>query len=356
MDRRAFLKVSAAGVASATAATLSSAEPSNAAPGSKDPKQDARNVEGGDRGVAGDSASVRLQRYKLDYEQYWDDAFARAFAESRDIVLPGRRGDPMTLRMAERLVVPAFTRIVGQGHWGSRLDFSDAPGNGIEFSADAPGFTHGVWLENFSVHNAPQNGVYVNTKLAEEVWFNHIMVGTCGANGFFFDKGSSGTTPLNLGHLSVFSNGNAGVYMRRTHQRTAIRIQSVSGDNNREALLRFNEGLGGGSVSIGHWKCEVGNAGRAKRAVLSEAGQGSYIHLGNGFIWAGEKRPQSRHAAIENLGGGRMAWDKIGFDELHHDFWPAGYVEDGAHPLTMTPLEVQGTSFTNLPRKVWPGS
>lgn len=341
MNRRGFLKVTAAGIGTAGATTLAKSTPARAV--------SASNAPGGD-GVS----SVFLQRYKFDSEKYWDDAFGRALAESLDIVLPGRRGNATILKMASTLTIPPFTKIVGEGLFGTVLDFSSATGNGIEFTSDEPGFTHGLWLEGFVIRNAPKNGIYVDTKLAEEVWFNHITLAGCGENGIFFDKGSSGTTPLHLGHLAAFSNGNAGIHILRTHQRTAIRIQSVSGDNNGEALMRFRGGLTGGSISIGHWKCEVNGSARGKRAVLSESGQGAYIHLGNGFIWAGSSRPQSAHPAIENLGGGQMAWDSIGFDEFNHDFWPAGYRQDGPHPLTMSPREVQAASFTNRPIIVWP--
>ena len=300
-----------------------------------------------------DHSPIGLQHYKYDFERYWDDAFGRALSERRDITLPGRRGEPVMLQMAKTLVVPPFSRITGHGNFGTILDFRDAIGNGIEFSADRVGFTHGVRLEDFSIRNCSGNGLHVNTKLGEEVWVDHVSALSCGESGFFFARDSSGTTPLNLGHLSAFRNGNAGIHFVRTHQRTAIRVQSMSGDNNREALMRFAEGLTGGSISIGHWKCEISEKSRGKRAVLSEAGQGSYIHLGNGFVFAGTNAPRSEHAAIENLGGGRMAWDKIGFDDFHHDFWPAGYLEDGSRSLEMTPLEVQSTSFTNLPIKVW---
>ena len=341
MNRRDFLKATAAGVGTTGALTLAGSTSGRAESGPIDP---------GGTGVS----QVFLQHYKLDSERYWDDAFGRALAESRNIVLPGRRGNRTTLRMASTLRIPPFTKIVGQGLFGTELDFGDAAGNGVEFTADEPGFTHDVWLESFVISRAPKNGIYVNTKLAEDVWFNHITLADCGENGLFFDKGSSGTTPLHLGHLAAFGNGNAGIHLLRTHQRTAIRIQSVSGDNNAEALMRFRSGLSGGSISIGHWKCEVRSAAHGKRAVLSETGQGSYIHLGNGFIWAGSKRPRSPHPAIENLGGGQMAWDSTGFDEFNHDFWPAGYRQDGPNPLTLSPREVQGASFTNRPVIVWP--
>ena len=299
---------------------------------------------------------VFLQDYKLDSEEFWDDAMGRAQAKQtggaggtalgprQTIVLP-QAPSGQDLKFASPITVGLNDRLIGVGAgFGTFLDFSslDAAELGcIRFSADASNFIHGIVLKSFTIRNMPDGvaGIYLDKKLAENAVFDLIAIAGNGASGtsdgFVITASAVGSTPFKMGSIAFFAC-RYGLNIQTLTSKIVAAFNQISGDNNRW-LVRARGGGLGGALTIETIKCEMGGNNDATDSAIegavwledmfkTEIG-GMHVEV------VGTGRTPSVHAMVENR---RTSIDKSSilimpfFGATEQNEYPFGYRE--VHP------------------------
>lgn len=249
---------------------------------------------------------VYLDKFKHDYETYYDDAFARAYGRGRNdgrvgyfggsttLILPnhpmdedkpGRGG----LRITRTIKAGGYSHILGQGGMknplpGSMINCSDLAGDneklnmdGIHWGGNATNHHHDSSIQNLGVYYAPRHGIsnYLSG-LGEFCWLDRVRCNSNGGNGLSLHQVRP-LVPLHLGSLNLNGNGDAGMAIAGGI-RTQVRIDFVSGDNNRSSLIRLERGTGRRTVTvnIGYIKAEIGKPNVMASIVDLQNGNGGF--------------------------------------------------------------------------------
>jgi hypothetical protein len=133
------------------------------------------------------------------------------------------------------------------------------------------------------IANAKRHGIYFSAGFGEMTYIDRVWVETAQIDGIHIETGVS--TPLYLGKLSFFNNGESGVGAGlhiAAAEPTSIQVQYISGDNNKDALYK-QTGSGGGPVHILGWKAECQDAAKMTNIFYLDTITGLF-HLGYGYL------------------------------------------------------------------------
>jgi len=126
--------------------------------------------------------------------------------------------------------------------------------------------------------------------VGENFTIDRVLVGSCYSHGILIEQsGATGSTPLHLGKLSLHSNGRggsgSGIHLDGQNQ-TAVVIEWVGGDNNKDSLVEITSVSTYCNTFIGNFKCERwnGESGTQPYVFLVNSGNNGSVIVGSGRV------------------------------------------------------------------------
>ncbi len=186
----------------------------------------------------------------------------------------------------QTLLIPQGVTLEGAGGH----DPSSQPGSSIEpyggFSGALLGTSSSVfWHEggiiNLSVRHSGGDGIYIAGGMGEAAYIDRVTCDNNAGDGIHI---AGDGTPVHLGHLSVHSNGAAGLDLDH-QQYSLVQVLYVAGDNNGTALVYINGGDTTSNYEILGWKAERWGTGFGNPCVfLLNNLNGAMCNIGSGRI------------------------------------------------------------------------
>lgn len=257
------------------------------------------------------ASTAYLQQWKFDYETYWDDAFARAFARGRNdgnvggpggpshLVLPPHPGNLgqgfVGLKITQTIKVPAQVYLKGQGgqpnpRSGTLIngeDLLDTDDNLdrdiIHWGADEAIHVHNSGIENIRVTNAKRHGLstHVNA-VGENTVLDNFTATLCSGGAGVHIGAARAFKPLRIGALN-FARCQYGLSFDAPNFRSQAYIGFVSGDDCLEDLIRVqgNPGAPTTALHIDRIKNEITLNTHNANVVNLRSGAGGYCNIGS---------------------------------------------------------------------------
>lgn len=244
-----------------------------------------------------------LTDFKLDSENWWDDAFKRAYSGGvggghvgrdngpRVLMLPSPAfGPPYSstggLRITQTIKAPSQTRMIGGGGLGTVINCADMAGDDSETNMDGIHFgypnTHNHFgtVEHMRINHAPRHGISTyKSAFGENTFIDNTVCNLCGEAGIFIDNHRA-FKPLRIGAVNM-SGCKYGLLINDRNFRSQAYVGFISGDNNLKALVQVqgNPGSRTTALHIDRIKCEVSKPVN-ENIVNLRSGTGGWCHIG----------------------------------------------------------------------------